>query len=118
MASGPVQRDPLSGDMHAAVAGQLQSGEQVLKWFPLDLDADLRFARGWVVLTDRRLLVGEPVTSSTVEGNGASASWTSWPIGTLATLILRDRAGAGAIEIETTDGRRGQWRFTSGRSPA
>src|SRR5687767_10949215 len=116
MPAGPPQRDPLFGDMQAVVAGQLQSGEQVLKWFPLDLDADLRFARGWVVLTDRRLLIGEPVTSATVETNGAPRSWISWPVPSIATLGLRDRAGAGSIEIESTDGRRGQWRFTSGRS--
>ncbi len=46
----------LPAESREEFAGQLQDGETPLAWFEPDLNEELRYARGLVVLTDRRVL--------------------------------------------------------------
>ncbi len=76
----------------------------------VDLDAQLRFARGFLALTDRRLLACSP------EGE-----WSTWPTvdasgqwrGHLA-LRHSDHAGVGTLALHDGDRQLVRWRFTLG----
>jgi ATP-binding cassette subfamily B protein len=74
------------------VEPELGAGERPSAWFQPDLDDQLHFARGFVVLTDRRLLFAAPPASGPIE-------WRSWPLGEIAEIRHREHAGLGAIEI-------------------
>ncbi|MDB5744332.1 MAG: transporter related protein [Polaromonas sp.] len=98
--------DPALAGLHS----QLATDENVLCTLPVDLDAQLHFARGLLALTNRRLLA----CSST-------GSWASWPVGGSAgALALRhfDHAGVGTLELHDTGSgaarRLASWRFTLG----
>jgi ATP-binding cassette subfamily B protein len=82
--------------------------ESVLGWLELDLDAQLRFGAGFVVLTDRRLLAKA----------GRETQWQAWPHRPGTELRLHDHAGAGSLELHDSDERLSVWRFTLGRNPA
>jgi len=111
------QRDHLER-LHGAVVGALERGEQLQSWFPIDLDAELRFAAGWVALTDARLIVSDPVSSVQSNGSAPASRTTAFALGDIRSLRVRDRAGVGSIEIDAADGSRGEWRFTAGRAAA
>jgi ATP-binding cassette subfamily B protein len=88
------------------VAKQLAPGENVLTSVEVDLDAKLRFKKGLVVVTNRRLLAKTP----------GEDAWRDW--GYRAGLLLRhhDHAGVGHLELVDTEGLLGAWRFTLGQN--
>ncbi|MGE5468060.1 MAG: ABC transporter ATP-binding protein [Ignavibacteria bacterium] len=88
----------------AEIATQLASGENVLAHVEVDLDAGLRFARGLLVITDRRLLARDP---------GAGA-WRSWDLAPEFELRHFDHAGVGTLELCDAGGRLASWRYTLG----
>ena len=101
----------LPADRRDETARQLHAGETLLAVFEPDLDHQLRYADGLVVLTDRRLLAREP------DGSAGSA-WQSWPIMPGMSLRTVEHGSAGALELVETTGRMGFWRYTAGRSTA
>ncbi|MEY4863040.1 MAG: hypothetical protein RLZ51_1135 [Pseudomonadota bacterium] len=80
----------------------LEPGEQILACLVTDLDEHLRFARGVVLATDRRLL-SSPSTDS---------PWTSWPHAAGLMLRKRDHAGVGTLELIDAHRRHAAWRYT------
>ena len=76
----------------------------------VDLNQQLRFSRGLLALTDRRLMARDPDTGL----------WASWPLrpadasGQLPPLSLRhfDHAGVGTLELHRGGQRLASWRFT------
>jgi ATP-binding cassette, subfamily B, bacterial len=90
----------------AEVEKKLAPGENVLSSIEVDLDARLRFVRGLVVVTNRRLLARAP---------GESA-WCDWPFRTGLALRHHDHAGVGHLELVDTEGLLGSWRFTLGQN--
>ena len=86
-----------------ALLDQLPSGENVLATLEVDLDADLRFGRGLLVVTDRRVLSAPA---------GASAWDGDWPLDDALTLRHHDHAGVGTIELHDPVRRLAVWRFT------
>lgn len=86
---------------------RLEPGEQLRAWFEPDLDASLRYARGLVLLTDRRLL------ALVAPGNNGH-SWQAWPLGPDFRLKCSDHAGVGTLELLGPDGRQAHWRYTTG----
>src|SRR5207253_6963089 len=60
------------------VAARLEAGESVLAWFAPDLDTRLHYAEGLVVLTDRRVLSGDPGPSP--RRGPEARGWRSWPL--------------------------------------
>ena len=72
----------------------------------VDLDATLRFVRGLVVATNRRLLSRFP----------GQADWQSWDYRPGLTLQLRDHAGVGHLELLDAQGLLASWRFTLGQN--
>ena len=94
----------------AGLRSQLAADENVLCVLPVDLDQQLRFTSGVLVLTDRRLLARD-----------SASDWFSWPLrGNSGLSALRhfDHAGVGTLELHDSAGdtslRLASWRFTLG----
>lgn len=87
----------------AGLEAQLAADENVLAQVEVDLDAGLRFARGSLLVTDRRLLASE--------GEG----WRSWALDDGLTLRASDHAGVGTLELCDLQQRVAHWRFTLSR---
>jgi len=99
---------------------QLQSGEYPVACFAPDLDLRLHYARGLIVLTDRRLLALAP---QAVDGQASiqepgTDRWRSWPLEEIAELRARDRAGLGTLELSGRSGAMERWHYTAAASAA
>ena len=88
------------------VEKQLSSGENVLASVAVDLDTRLRFRKGIIVVTDRRLLALSP----------GDADWQEWAYRTGLTLRHHDHAGVGHLELTDERGLLAAWRFTLGQN--
>ncbi|MGD0901156.1 MAG: ABC transporter transmembrane domain-containing protein, partial [Thermoguttaceae bacterium] len=108
------------------LAEELHVDESLVSAFAPDLDAQLRFQPGLVVMTNRRLLSLEPETAEASppareagvrELTPKGRAWRCWPLA--ADLQLRESGSAavGTLELVGPQGRVAQWRFTPGRSP-
>ncbi|MCV2350159.1 ABC transporter ATP-binding protein [Paucibacter sp. Y2R2-4] len=86
----------------AECQSRLLAQENVLAPLEVDLDSQLRFASGLLVLTNRRLLAWDPAT-----GN-----WTDWDLQAEMSMQISDQAGVGALELLNAQGRLAIWRFT------
>ncbi len=93
----------------------LSPGETPLVWMELDLDEQLHYARGLVVLTDRRLLSVGPTTGAAKSGDFREDSFRSWPIESSLTLLTREQSGTGILELIGPEKLLQQWRFTAGK---
>ncbi len=92
----------------AELETQLASGENVLAHVEVDLDAGLRFARGLLAVTERRLLARDP----------GSEAWRSWDLRAGLSLRHSDHAGVGTLELCDEVSRLASWRYTLGRNVA
>ncbi len=101
-----IFRNELPPVWHKEVAAQLVSGENVVAWLQVDLDAKLHFVEGVLVLTERRLLTRAP----------GSAGWQEWPFRTGLSLQHHDHAGVGHLELVDQQGQLAAWRFTLGQN--
>ena len=101
----------LPADAPDAVCNELQAqlaaGENVLAALCVDLDGDLRFQRGALALTERRLLAREP----------GAATWQAWALAPELVLRHADHAGVGSLELCDARARLARWRFTLGANP-
>ncbi|HJU71440.1 MAG TPA: ABC transporter transmembrane domain-containing protein [Paucimonas sp.] len=89
-----------------AVELHLASGENVVTSVEVDLDAKLRFTKGLLVVTDRRLLARAP----------GETVWRDWPYRKGLRLQHHDHAGVGHLELVDDNGRLAAWRFTLGQN--
>ncbi|CAM8669259.1 MdlB ABC-type multidrug transport system, ATPase and permease components [Comamonadaceae bacterium] len=100
----------LSGDLPStwreAVQKQLRPHENVLAALEVDLDQQLHFVKGLVLLTNQRLLACE----------GATQSWSGWDLQAGQTLLHHDHAGVGHLNLVDASALRGSWRFTLGQN--
>jgi ATP-binding cassette subfamily B protein len=94
----------------AATQTVLQPQEAVLAWLECDLDRQLRFACGLVLLTDRRLLASE--------GDADDQTWQTWPLHPDLGLRRFDHAGIGTLELCDAAGRIAYWRYSLARAAA
>jgi ATP-binding cassette subfamily B protein len=88
------------------VEKELASGENVLSSVEVDLDARLRFKKGLIVVTDRRLLARAP----------GETAWRQWSYREGLVLSHHDHAGVGHLELTDQQGRLANWRFTLGQN--
>ncbi|SIN78607.1 ATP-binding cassette, subfamily B [Singulisphaera sp. GP187] len=107
---------PLPGAWGGELETRLEPGERPLAWFAPDLDHRLHYGTSLLVLTDRRLLHGEPAAPDDSRAAATSPHWQSWPITEDLTLRTRDRAGLGSLELVDPAGRLAYWRYTIGRN--
>jgi len=97
--SGAVLPDELKQNIQP----RLVEAEQILSWLELNLDARLYFSKGWVVVTDRRLLANTPETGD---------DWQEWPYREGLALKHTDHAGVGTLELVDGRQRLACWRYT------
>ncbi|MGK5039208.1 ABC transporter ATP-binding protein [Janthinobacterium sp. GB1R12] len=90
----------------AEVESNLSPGENVLSSVEVDLDARLRFTKGIIVVTEKRLLARSP----------ADTTWKSWSFRHGLRLTHHDHAGVGHLELFDDHGRLASWRFTLGQN--
>jgi len=90
----------------ADVEKKLLSGENVLSSVEVDLDAKLRFTKGILVVTNRRLIGRAP----------GEAAWRGWNYQAGLQLKHHDHAGVGHLELIDEQGRLAAWRFTLGQN--
>ena len=96
----------LPGQWQAEVEKELASGENVLSGVEVDLDARLRFRKGMVVVTNRRLLSLAP----------GEKDWKHFSYRPGLSLRHHDHAGVGHLELVDEQGRLATWRFTLGQN--
>lgn len=82
----------------------LETDENVLAGLEVDLDAALHFARGAILLTNRRLLVRE----------AGSEQRREWRLAPGLALRHHDHAGVGALELHDDHRRLAVWHYTLG----
>ncbi|MEC5161457.1 MULTISPECIES: cyanophycin metabolism-associated ABC transporter [unclassified Janthinobacterium] len=90
----------------AEVEKKLAPGENALGSVEVDLDARLRFTKGIIVVTERRVLARAP----------GETLWHDWPYRAGLGLKHHDHAGVGHLELQDEHGRLAAWRFTLGQN--
>ena len=110
--------EQLPADLRGAAEAQLAAGETPLDWLELDLDAQLNYARGLLVLTDRQLIDVGPAAPA-ADGNDASGALPCrcWPLVAVKSLRAKEQAGAGTLELLGAESLLSYWRYTIGRAP-
>ncbi|MBP1204050.1 ATP-binding cassette subfamily B protein [Duganella sp. 1411] len=88
------------------IQAQLSQGENAVSALEVDLDQQLRFAKGVIVITATRLLARAP----------GQEQWQSWPFSEDLSLRHHDHAGVGHLELIGRSGRLAAWRFTLGQN--
>lgn len=98
---------PLPEAWRLEACAQLFDGEAITAWVETDLDAQLRFSPGLVLLTDRRLLARAP-----------GGDWRDWTWRTDLELERHDHAGVGRLELRDDVAQLALWRYTLGMDAA
>ena len=94
------------GSVQLALQGQLAVDENVLASLAVDLDTQLRFQHGWLVLTDRRLLARQ-----------SDNTWQEWPLSPDLQLLHTDYAGVGTLALHNPQKQLAKWRYTLSVDP-
>ncbi len=102
------------------VESQLAAGERLVAFFEPDLNSQLDFADGLVVLTDRRFLTPEGTVRRGAIGQGGAnkQSWRSLPTNRISELRAQEAVGLGALHLIGPDALEATWRYTSAKSAA
>ena len=106
LAKDALSFNEIPADWLAEAQTQLQPTENVQAVLEVDLDTKLRFVRGLVVATDRRLLSRLP----------GETVWRAWDYRPGLTLSHHDHAGVGHLELIDGQGLLASWRFTLGQN--
>ncbi len=85
---------------------KLAHGENVLSAVEVDLDARLRFVKGILIVTERRLLARAP----------GEAEFREWSYRPGLQLSHHDHAGVGHLVLVDDHGLLAEWRFTLGQN--
>lgn len=99
-ASAPVL-DDIPAEFRSETSSRLRAHEHIVATLVFDLDAQLHFVSGLVLLTNQRLLSREP-----------DGQWREWSFQSGLKLKLHDHAGVGHLEWVTPQERLAIWRFT------
>ncbi|HWA98024.1 MAG TPA: ABC transporter ATP-binding protein [Pirellulales bacterium] len=92
----------------------LEPGEEIVAWLETDLDQQMRYGRGLVLLTDRRLAASPSAPAA--EGNSADPDWQTWPVADVADLTIREDGAVGTLELFGIASRLAFWRFTAAKA--
>jgi ATP-binding cassette subfamily B protein len=88
------------------IQAQLSQGENVVSALEVDLDEQLRFSKGIILVTGSRVLARAPGRND----------WQSWAFSHDLALKHHDHAGVGHLELINHGARLGAWRFTLGQN--
>ena len=86
---------------------QLLPQENALAWLEVDLDANLHFVPGLLIVTDQRLLFAQ---------SDPTSGWSAWPLAAGQALRHTDHAGVGSLILEDATQQIARWRFTLSRN--
>jgi ATP-binding cassette subfamily B protein len=89
-----------------AVQKQLRPHENVVAALEVDLDRQLHFVKGLVLLTNQRLLACE----------GSAHTWSAWQLQAGQKLEHHDHAGVGHLNLLDATALLATWRFTLGQN--
>jgi len=109
-AHGPGTGLPWAG------ATPLGPGETVLAVGRFDLDAQMRFSDGWIVLTNKRIIADRPASAEDPEPPGRGPR--SWPIDAETRLDVQLRSAVGRVELFRGDRVVARWLFTPAKADA
>jgi len=104
--SSNTSQSELPERWRSEVQAQLSQGENAVSALEVDLDEQLRFSKGVIVVTERGVLARAP----------GRADWQHWPFAKDLELKHHDHAGVGHLELVNHGGRLGAWRFTLGQN--
>ena len=90
--------------------------ETVLAIGRFDLDAELRFSDGWIVLTNKRVIADEPAFAA--GGAGRAGGPRSWAIDASTRLDVQLRSAVGRMELSEGDRTVARWLFTPAKAAA
>jgi ATP-binding cassette subfamily B protein len=93
---------PMPADWRDELAARLAPDEAIEAWLTLDLDPQLQYANGLLVLTRQHLWARET----------SDASWRNWANPATLTLQQHDHAGVGSLALFSADTRLALWRYT------
>ncbi len=93
------------------LASQLRSNEDVIVWFEPNLDSNLKFGSGLVVLTNLGVIARQPSPPGE-----ASCEWIRWDLANIVEIKKQDRAGLGILELLGDKHLLQAWLFTAGNS--
>jgi len=105
----------LPQNLRGVVEANLIVGELPLVWFEPDLDEQMQYAQGLVVLTDRRLLSVGPVIASSDADLLLEKSFRAWTVNTTLVLRTKEYPGTGILELLGAESLLHHWRFTAGK---
>ena len=88
----------------ASASAQLSPHENVLAWLEVDLDAQLQFVKGLLIVTDQHIL------SASHGANGPE--WQSWDLQSGWSMEHFDYAGVGTLSLRSRTEQIAAWRFT------
>ncbi len=89
----------------SSALAQLSPQENVLAWLEVDLNAQLHFSRGLLIVTDQRVLFAS-------QDGGSNPAWSSWTLVAGMKLTHTDHAGVGTLSLVDETHRIASWRFT------
>jgi ATP-binding cassette subfamily B protein len=92
---------------HGALSAHLHPDESIQAWLEVDLNAQLLFSRGLVVVTNHRLLA---------KADPATADWQEWSYQADLAMQHSDHAGVGTLELLDATAMLACWRFTLGQN--
>ena len=88
----------------ASASAQLSPQENVLAWIEVDLDTQLQFAKGLLIVTDQRILSANPRASG--------LEWQCWTLQSGWVMDHFDYAGVGTLSLRSSSEQIAVWRFT------
>ncbi len=96
-------------------AGVLAPGETVVATARFDLDGELQFTDGWLVLTDQRLLSDRPASA---DAPAPTAGPHCWPLDPTSRIDVHLRSAVGRLELSRGGRVIARWLFTPARAKA
>ncbi|MBV2234360.1 MAG: ABC transporter ATP-binding protein/permease [Sterolibacterium sp.] len=111
--SSPAPDGRLPATLPPSLASVLTADERILAWLNTDLDQQLQFRGGWLILTSTRLLAwrGDDADRNAIDDH-AQTTWQAWPLESGLKLQLSDHAGVGRLELCDASAQLACWPFT------
>src|SRR4051812_32272150 len=107
-----------TGQLPALFAPRFHScavpGESPVAWLETDLDEDLRFGPGLILLTNQRLIAFTPLNGKPSVGGNVQA----WRLDASTRLEAEEHAGIGTLQLFEADARLARWRYTAVQAAA
>ncbi len=104
--------EPWRDDLH----GQLRSDERPVAWLVFDLDEARRYSESLVVVTNHRLIATTGNWAGSNDREKNASRYKEWILESGSSLICRESAGLGTVELLGTTGQIAQWQFTAAKS--